>query len=300
MLITHILRILNQYDFKENTDYFLQPDVRSKDNPKTARTLCVITPYAFKTCLIGSKNENKFRKYYLFLEKCIHFYNKKQVKRLQDIILEKDDSINKLSKEISEIKEINIQQTAKIDELLNYSKDTQDDLHTILDFTIEQVEQTETMKMSISDRINVPPNNYDIEQLVIFEKDSQLYVVRGTKTYVSAKCRQLCGKALTKLTDSIKHKEDGYDYTYLRYYKDVPNARHLFRVIKQQLGNKIKTKTNTIILEDISIDDILNRIQDIFDQRLTVNLDEDQLKTVKYQSKKNINEIKTKTKTLRH
>lgn len=45
-----------------------------------------LTSDAFKICLMNSENETKYRTYYLFLEKCIHYYNIGQMELFKEKI----------------------------------------------------------------------------------------------------------------------------------------------------------------------------------------------------------------------
>lgn len=68
--------ILDQYDFRENEDYFTRGDVPTR---KTKRTVYVISPYVLMTVLTGAKLLGKhYRKYYFFLELAIHAYGSYQ------------------------------------------------------------------------------------------------------------------------------------------------------------------------------------------------------------------------------
>jgi len=139
--------------------------------------------------------------------------------------------------------------------------------------------------------------------LAVFEIESHLYVVRGARSHVSAKCKRLCGKTLNEIIKNNLSTIINGNCKFLRYYKDVPNAIYLFKVVKEQLKDNIKIQTTynkiTIINENITTDYILDKIQEIFDQRLTVNVTLDDKKQVRPTVDKKIKNIRSKSKTMR-
>jgi len=70
--------LLDQYEFKENEDYFKRPDVKAI-GVKAPRTIYVLTPCCLKTCLIGSKLlGQQYRECYFFIEVAINAYTEYQ------------------------------------------------------------------------------------------------------------------------------------------------------------------------------------------------------------------------------
>ena len=78
-----------------------------------------LTPYAFKLCLIRSKNSKKYAKYYLLLEQVFKNYQEYQIMYQKVLLSGKDEKIDNLIKE-------NKKQSAHIEELLGYAKETKD------------------------------------------------------------------------------------------------------------------------------------------------------------------------------
>ncbi len=62
-----------------------------------------LTPYAFKLCLIRSKNSDEYAKYYLFLEQCIVYYQKYQIMYKDMLLSGKDAKIDNLQKSMEEL-----------------------------------------------------------------------------------------------------------------------------------------------------------------------------------------------------
>ena len=96
-----------------------------------------LTPYAFKLCLIRSKNSKEYAKYYLLLEQVFKNYQEYQIMYQKVLLSGKDEKID--------------EQTKKIDELLRYAKETKEQNEEIK-------EQNEEMKETIDD-MNDTMNN---------------------------------------------------------------------------------------------------------------------------------------------
>ena len=75
--ITHVKRLLDDNILNENIDFKVVP--LQRDNPNggpSTRNIYMLTPYAFKVCLINSTKQPKYKRYYLLLEECIKYYVK--------------------------------------------------------------------------------------------------------------------------------------------------------------------------------------------------------------------------------
>jgi hypothetical protein len=125
----HIKSLMDQYDFKENEDYFTREDVLSG---KIKRTVYVISPYVLKVCLVGSKLLGKhFRKYYFFLELAIHAYSNYQ----SMYVLENRKSvIERLEASNIRLEEGNKRIESKLDIAID-NLDTLTDLHNEVNIT---------------------------------------------------------------------------------------------------------------------------------------------------------------------
>ena len=103
-----VLRLLKKYDFTENIDYTLILDKSKRPQGGTYNAnIYYLTPKAFKEIIIGLRDNNKFRKYYLLLEVCIKYYTDLQSKQLEQskireqILLDKLNKINHINKELN-------------------------------------------------------------------------------------------------------------------------------------------------------------------------------------------------------
>ena len=68
-----VLRILERYNFDDTVDYLRK--VARVDDGRTEKIIYMLSSDAFKMLCMRSQNTKKYAKYYLFLEKCIKYYN---------------------------------------------------------------------------------------------------------------------------------------------------------------------------------------------------------------------------------
>jgi hypothetical protein len=70
-----IIDMLNDNLLIENQDYIISIDTILVPNKKKY----ILTPEAFKLCLMRTENTDKYLKYFLLHDKCFHYYNKLQM-----------------------------------------------------------------------------------------------------------------------------------------------------------------------------------------------------------------------------
>jgi hypothetical protein len=183
-----------------------------------------------------------------------------------------DDKIDELSK--------------KIDTLLGHTLEIKENLNDLTDFSIEQYEQREIEELKVSkilpDRINEPTVN---EHLILFKLQSKYYVVRGLQSYLSRKFKMLTNVPY-KDKDTIKSNTD---YIFLKEYRNVPNARHLYRAL-QKYPNVTSACLNTFE-SNKSNTEVINIIQEIFDLRLTVKIEQEELNKANKKANKSVRSI---------
>ena len=110
-----------------------------------------LTPYAFKLCLIRSKNSKEYAKYYLLLEQVFKNYQEYQIMYQKVLLSGKDDRIDELKQEIKD-------QSKKIDELLNCAKETKDTMDDMND-TIDDMNYTMNNMNDTMNDMNEDMNN---------------------------------------------------------------------------------------------------------------------------------------------
>ena len=110
---------LNRLELEENVDYIIRNVPQKEDISRGIRIVkeYMLTPYAFKLCLIRSKNTKIYANYYLLLEKVFKYYNDYRIEYNKLMLYIKDEELFKLTKN-------NKKKSKKIEELNNFIKDT--------------------------------------------------------------------------------------------------------------------------------------------------------------------------------
>ena len=260
-----VKRLLKQYRFELDTDFKHRNVAVLESNGKTYhKKEYMLHPDTFKLCLSRAKNTNVYAKYYLLLEKSIKYYHEYQLMYKDKLLSMKDDKIDEQSRKIDE-------QSRKIDELLSHTKDVKHDLACMVDLALEQVEENELHKIklekAVPDRINNPIDLNSVEHLVLFNiGQDKYYVIRGTSAYIKTKF-----KRLTNVTYSNKDSTtSNTEYVYVKTYNDVPNSRHLYRILKEHYN--IAHGNMNSFTSNVPVNDLTEIIQEVFDKRLTVDI----------------------------
>lgn len=257
----------------ENEDYrvenVLLQDLRHGGSNKKEYKL---TPYAFKLCLIRSKNENKYAKYYLMLEEILYYYREYQ-NQYQQVI------INNISKENKTLNE-------KIEELLHYAKETKetlddtkeelDDLNDKFDDLNEKVDDIkdafeETAGRSVPD----PINDCDKSEFVLLQSKilpNEFSFMRGIQSYNDVKLNKKYSanyniikreynanpvQLFRTLKDTVKEQYK-LEKSIIQANKKLKNKRELYKQLE-----KIKFNGTKIILNDFTLNDLLDKIKEV-------------------------------------
>lgn len=114
-----IKECLHRMELIENMDFIVRNVPQQEDISRGIRYVkeYKLTPYAFKLCLIRSKNTKIYANYYLLLEKVFKYYNDYKNEYNKQLIHLKDIEITKLLKK-------NKKKNKKIEELTKFIKDT--------------------------------------------------------------------------------------------------------------------------------------------------------------------------------
>ena len=114
-----IKECLNRLELLENTDFIVRSVPQQQDISRGIRNVkeYMLTPYAFKLCLIRSKNTKVYANYYLLLEKVFKYYNDYKIEYNKIILSIKEAELMKLTKK-------NKKKSKKIEELNDFIKDT--------------------------------------------------------------------------------------------------------------------------------------------------------------------------------
>ena len=264
---TNIKRVLDQYELKINIDYKTNNNVCfNKSAGRGNKNEYILTPHAFKICLIRSRNTKKYMHYYLLLEECIKHYNDYQNKLKEKYIISykikieedknhissleaKIDLIIKMNEELKESNE-------ELKELMNYANDTLDETKEELQLTNDNLTTVaKKLDIAVVDRVINTAKKSTIEYMVIMKNDKaeyKYYVIRGQQRYIN------------------KKKEDLEGFIELKSYKCVPNSTILFNLIKEKLSNKLICSGNKLNLNNITESYFLNKTDLIYLERKKV------------------------------
>ena len=103
-----------------------------------------LTPYAFKLCLIRSKNSKEYAKYYLLLEQVFKNYQEYQIMYQKVLLSGKDEKLDEMKQTIDK-------QSAQIDELLGYAKKTVEQNEDLKEQNEELYEKVDYMNDNMED-----------------------------------------------------------------------------------------------------------------------------------------------------
>ena len=207
----NIKKVLDRLFLIENEDYLvLQVEqVRTKSTGECTGNVIKkeykLTPYAFKLCLIRSKNSKEYAKYYLLLEQVFKNYQEYQIMYQKVLLSGKDDKIDELIQE-------NKKQSDKIDELLKHAKETKEQL----DETKEQNEELHDKVDDMNDNIN------DIKETMNDMKDA-------------------FKETADRSVPSPKNKNERHEFILLQH-KELLNIFKFIRGIQKLNDSKINKK----------------------------------------------------------
>ena len=105
-LSTHVKDMLDQYGMIKDEDFKLSNVRESVFGGCTHKINYLLHPDTFKLCLMRSKNERKYAKYYILLERCIKYYNDYQIDMLKQAVISLTEKIEDKTIELNEVKEV--------------------------------------------------------------------------------------------------------------------------------------------------------------------------------------------------
>lgn len=267
-----------KYNFKENIDYIILTPERSgvkrvgrggsNGNAKHYN----MKPKVFKKLLMRSKNENKYADYYLLLEEIFYYYREYQ-NHYQTVLLSmKDDNIDRLNKKVDE-------QSRKIDELLGYAQDTKDELDDLNDKFNDLNEKVDDIKDSFEETasrsVPDPINDCDKSEFVLLQSKilpNEFSFMRGIQSYNDVKLNKKYSanyniikreynanpvQLFRTLKDTVKEQYK-LEKSIIQANKKLKNKRELYKQLE-----KIKFNGTKIILNDFTLNDLLDKIKEV-------------------------------------
>ena len=112
----------------------------------------LLSPYAFKLCLMRSQNTRKYANYFLLLEDCVKYFNDFHLERnlmyrvsLKRLVKQKDKTIKQKECKIDELKEMMVRMDKKLEytnsQLLEISKDLKTVISKVSEFNVSSRKQ---------------------------------------------------------------------------------------------------------------------------------------------------------------
>ena len=139
-----IKRSLDTLMLIENEDYLVANVGQQLPSGTKYSKEYKLTPYAFKLCLIRSKNSKEYAKYYLLLEQVFKNYQEYQIMYQKVLLSGKDEKLDEMKQTIDK-------QSAQIDELLGYAKKTVEKNEELKEQKEELYEKVDYMKENMED-----------------------------------------------------------------------------------------------------------------------------------------------------
>jgi uncharacterized coiled-coil DUF342 family protein len=235
-----------------------------------------LTPYAFKLCLIRSKNSKEYAKYYLLLEQVFKNYQEYQ-------IMYQNQIINGISNENKSLHN-------KIDKLLNYGKQTTEKLNEIHEQNEELKDTIDDLNDNVSDikeafketadrSVPNPIDDNERHEFILLQHKeliNRFKFIRGIQKYNDSKIQK-------KYIDYniIKREYNANPIQLFKLFKDTIKEYYKLEKAKitanKQLKNKTKLKKeiekikfigNDIELQyNYTLNDLLNKITEINNER---------------------------------
>jgi predicted RNase H-like nuclease (RuvC/YqgF family) len=300
---TDITRILNQYDLIQDEDYKLRNNAEFKSKGgRSNKNEYYLHPRAFKICLMRSRNEKKYARYYLLLEEAVKYYSdyqtelnkkyiikyKEKINKQKELIIEKNDNINKL--------QIDIQQLIKSNEqLIKKNDETSNEVKQVLKINKRLEKKSNKMELQLNETLErLDITNYKLDETKdeLGDTSEKLDLV-AKKLDIATDDRVVKPKKiiLNEYFVVIKNPEATYKYyiirgqkRYINKKKDeldgyieiknlecVPNANILWNLVKEKLkGNDFLG--NKLNLKNINEIKFLELVNNIYNERKNVNI----------------------------
>jgi hypothetical protein len=227
-----------------------------------------LTPYAFKLCLIRSKNSKEYAKYYLLLEQVFKNYQEYQIMYQNNIINGITDENKSLHK--------------KIDELLGYAKETQKQNEEIKEQNEELNDKVDNLQDNMADikeafketaDRSVPNPNDDNERhefILLQHKEllNHFKFIRGIQKYNDSKIQKKYSEY-----NIIKREFNANPIQLFKQFKETIKENYKLEKAKITANKKLKNK-NQLKKEVEKIKFIGNELELQFNYTLNDLLDD--------------------------
>lgn len=265
----------------ENEDYLLhnimQQDSKKKHGGNNAKEY-KLTPYAFKLCLIRSKNSKEYAKYYLLLEQVFKNYQEYQIMYQKVLLSGKDEKLDEMK--------------AQIDELLNYAKDTKEQNDDLKD-TMEDIKnQNDDLKDTMEDikdafkdtadrSVPKPNEEHDRHEFILLqhkELTNRFKFIRGIQKYNESKIASKYSEY-----NIIKRDFNANPIQLFKQFKESMKEHYKLEKAKITANKTLKNKNqlkkevekikftgNDLELQfDYTLDNLLDKLSEVCNERFT-------------------------------
>jgi hypothetical protein len=245
---SNIKDCLDKSDLIENEDFrVLDVQQSVKQGGFSTKKEYKLTPYAFKLCLILSKNSKEYAKYYLLLEQVFKNYQEYQIMYQKVLLSGKDEKIDELIQE-------NKKQSEKIDEILNRAKETKEhneeileqneelkDIVNNLNETVDDIkEQNEEFKETSNISVPSPKNTNEQHEFILLqhkEFDTHFKFLRGIQKLNENKISNKYSEYLI-----IKREYNANPIQLFKMFKDTMKEKYKFEKLKIKENKNLKNK----------------------------------------------------------
>ncbi len=270
---TKIKRSLEQFDLSENKDFLLsnvgQQDCKHGGN--NAKSY-ILTPRAFKLCLIRAKNSKKYANYYLLLEEVVDSYNEYEKLCKDNMLKAKDTKIDELS--------------SKVDELLQYARDTNEKLEETNDTLDNLNDKMEDVKEAFEETANrsvpSPKNEKDNHEFVLMQSKQNVNELKFMRGMFERNQRIIDTKY--KEYNIIKRDYNANPIQLFKMFKETMKEK--YRIEKQaivedkSLKNKVELKKKVekikftgcsmLLRESYTLENLMDELQKVCDEKFAV------------------------------
>ena len=270
----------------ENEDYLLrnvsQQDSKKKHGGNNAKEY-KLTPYAFKLCLIRSKNSKEYAKYYLLLEQVFKNYQEYQIMYQKVLLSGKDEKLDEMKVDMKNMK-------STIDELLGYAKETTEQNEELLDKVDEMNDNINDIKDTMDDMkeafkdtadrsVPSPKNENEKHEFILLQHKELLNVfkfIRGIQKLNESKIN-------TKYSEYniIKREYNANPIQLYKMFKET--VKENYKLEKQKITNNKKLKNKTQLKKEVekikfngnnfelqynyTLNDLLDKINEICNEK---------------------------------
>ena len=203
-----------------------------------------LTPYAFKLCLIRSKNSKEYAKYYLLLEQVFKNYQEYQVLY--------NKNINKhLTKENKSLHEKIDKQSSQIEELLGYAKETKEqneELNNKVDDLKDTMEDIKEDFKETADRsVPNPSNDNERHEFILLQHKELDYKFTFLREIQKLNENKISKKY--KEYNIIKREYNANPIQLFKQFKE--SMKEYYNIEKEKIKNNKKLKNKNQLKKEV-------------------------------------------------